>query len=555
MIVYVIQEHKYFQLRPKYKDTKKVISWDVLNAISPLFLGFLMNPAAFEFLERTGSVNWSELEAYAQNQIINDEDLISLKKYGYYEGSELIDDILLGLGLEEDEIIPEGGLPDPLDPWLEVFVKGNFETVEELNNYISTNSSAYAGQICSVTGENKVYLVINDENSGSLALREIGSSESGGQTGGAPLFEEDIVVSIGEEKTFGKYKNGDIIPAKNKNANEVIKMACFEVLEPDISISTNSTVLFGSTNVQINLNFSYVINTLGANIAELKIERKRNSDSNWTLILNNPAAASPFLDSFSQTQHDTSLINYRYTVADSAGGTKTISYNVEPASYLQPTISSASVGTTTRYRGDSSVNYTGTITKRSNLVPISSYKLQRSIDSGSWADVGSVVSVTSDPSTISVGLNEADASNSSVKNANNIRYRIAVTDSFRDSSNPVFLGEITISFLHKNLLMYSTSSSLSLSNVESASGFTLLDSKTRTINGVTASGGNYTYYVYKSSLGDLSNVIQNDSLPVLGAFSKQSDIIGTNPNGASVSYSVYRSNSTNAFTNAKLAFS
>ena len=103
--------------------------------------------------------------------------------------------------------------------------------------------------------------------------------------------------------------------------------------------------------------------------------------------------------------------------------------------------------------------------------------------------------------------------------------------------------------------MYSTSSSLSLSNVESASGFTLLDSKTRTINGVTASGGNYTYYVYKSSLGDLSNVIQNDSLPVLGAFSKQSDIIGTNPNGASVSYSVYRSNSTNAFTNAKLAFS
>jgi hypothetical protein len=83
----------------------------------------------------------------------------------------------------------------------------------------------------------------------------------------------------------------------------------------------------------------------------------------------------------------------------------------------------------------------------------------------------------------------------------------------------------------------------------------LTNNKNRTINGVTASGGKYTYYAYASSAGNLTSIIQDGAAPVLGAFTKLTDISGTNSFGASVIYRVYKSNATDAFTNNSLAFS
>jgi len=52
--------------------------------------------------------------------------------------------------------------------------------------------------------------------------------------------------SIATGKTFGKYGNGDVIPASGKTAAQVIQMAVFEALEPTLSLGSTSTdVLFG----------------------------------------------------------------------------------------------------------------------------------------------------------------------------------------------------------------------------------------------------------------------------------------------------------------------
>jgi hypothetical protein len=61
--------------------------------------------------------------------------------------------------------------------------------------------------------------------------------------------------------------------------------------------------------------------------------------------------------------------------------------------------------------------------------------------------------------------------------------------------------------------------------------------------------GNYTYILYPASYGDLSTIIQNGALPVLGAFTKLGDYTITNAYGASISVRVYKSNSDKAFSN------
>jgi hypothetical protein len=379
----------------------------------------------------------------------------------------------------------------------------------------------------------------------------VGVEAGGTGGGGGQLFTSDISVSIKDGKTFGQYKNGDTIPASGKNANEVIIMALFEAMEPTLSLSSSSEIQFGATSATISLNFSKTINTQGATAIVNKIERKRAGDSVWVTLTENINATSPLTDSFNQTQYDTSLVNYRYTVTDSANATKTITYNLAPTNYAAPTISSVNVGSTTRYKGDTVTTYIGTITKNSPLIAITSYQLQRNIDGAGWTNIGSSTSVTGNPATVSVSIAEPSASDSSLKNAASIQYRISVTDTYQTSP----LTASTISFLHKVGIVYKSATSISIADIDAAAGLSLSSSRGGTYNNVTAGPGVYTFYVYSSSLGDLTGVIQNGASPVLGAFTKLSNLTGTNSNNSNVSYIVYKSNSTNAFTSATLAFS
>jgi len=137
-------------------------------------------------------------------------------------------------------------------------------------------------------------------------------------------------------------------------------------------------------------------------------------------------------------------------------------------------------------------------------------------------------------------------------NSNSINYQYRVVD----SQNTTGIATANVSFLYGNYFGYNAATSLTTVNqIESLGNLFLSDSRSRTINNVTAGAGLYLYYAYKSEAGDLTSIIQDGAAPVLGAFTKQSDVPGTNLNGVSVTYRVYRSNATQAFTNNSLAFS
>jgi hypothetical protein len=139
-----------------------------------------------------------------------------------------------------------------------------------------------------------------------------------------------------------------------------------------------------------------------------------------------------------------------------------------------------------------------------------------------------------------------------VGNSNAYNYRYVVTDSIGSTAT----ATVNVSFLHGNYFGYNAATSLAtIAEIEALGNQVLSDSRSRTVNGVTAGAGLYTYYAYRAGAEDLTSIIQDGAAPVLGAFTKQSDIVGTNLNGVSVTYRVYRSNATQAFTNNSLAFS
>lgn len=360
----------------------------------------------------------------------------------------------------------------------------------------------------------------------------------------AQTFQNDITVSLSGGKTLGRYTNGQVIPAAGKTPEQVMNLIAVEPINPTVNLSSPTSIAFNQTAISNILNFSYVINSLGASVASVSLEWRRNSTGSWTVLSTNTGITT-FTHSLTDSNFNTQPFNYRYIVVDSAGATATATVNITPAAYVAPSIS-FSVGSTTRDLGDINTTVTGTITRNSANVALSSYQVQQSVNGGGWTNVGSSQSISGASASINVNDN-----NGSLINSTSIAYRVQVVDAFTTTTS----GTITIAFVHRNFLGYSTNTVLNLSQILALGNSTLSNSRVRAVTGVTAIGGNYTYYVYAASAGDLTSVILDGAAPVLGAFTKLTDVSGTNSFGANVSYRVYRSNATNAFTNNSLAFS
>lgn len=139
-------------------------------------------------------------------------------------------------------------------------------------------------------------------------------------------------------------------------------------------------------------------------------------------------------------------------------------------------------------------------------------------------------------------------------------YSLKTTDSGGDSD--VTITSSTISFNWRFRVKVGASSTSELANDTAAQtlyeGVTTTGSynnlKTNsqfTVDTSTAmnTAGNYTYIIYPASFTAITSIIQGGSIPVLGAFTDLGDFTITNQYGASVSYSFYRSNTTQAFSN------
>jgi hypothetical protein len=267
MIVYVISQGKYYQLRPRFKGTKEVIPWDLFMALPGPFRRVLIDPS-IEFSQvQEGDASesesfyftWSSLEADFSPEIY-----ANLSKYGWsvtgdfdqdgVEETMLLPGLVVGQGGWFDPTLEpgaegnylvapsDGTLPSLSDPWIEIFVKGNFNTLTNLEDYISSDGSAYAGQICSVIETGKVYLVINGtgEAVGALDLLEIGS---GGAGGGDDLLNDDLQV---KGVSIGSYEDGELIekdtPLETIIRNILQKRIPPTYTQPDFSIETTTTL-------------------------------------------------------------------------------------------------------------------------------------------------------------------------------------------------------------------------------------------------------------------------------------------------------------------------
>jgi len=285
---------------------------------------------------------------------------------------------------------------------------------------------------------------------------EISATGNGG--GSESVFEEDIIVSLSNGKTFGRYATGQTIPATGKTAAEVIQMASVEPINPTVSLTSPTSIEFNQTNVSNTINFSHVINSLNASIASARLEWRRGGSGSWTTLTASTSSSSTFTHTLTDTSFNAQSFDYRYTVTDSVGATATATLSITPAAYLSPTISLNVLGNNLtqvetslkREKGNVSSTLSGTITRRSSRVNLVSYTLQYSTDGSNWVNIGSSVNIGPGNSSI----NSTTHNDLNLKASTSIRYRVLVVDTYQQhlGSVGVLSGVTVVAFL--NLIFF-----------------------------------------------------------------------------------------------------
>lgn len=297
-----------------------------------------------------------------------------------------------------------------------------------------------------------------------------GSWLSTAATGGSgeTFFTGDLYVSIASGKTFGKYINGDTIPASGKTPSEVIKMALLEDIEASVSLSSSTTIPFNQTAISNVLNFSYQINTLGASVSGASLEFRRGGVGAWSVLSTGTGTPGTYTHSLTDSNYNTSGFNYRYTVFDSVGTSGTASLTITPSAYSAPTASLSIVGSnlvspesnSKREKGHINSTLGGTITRNSANVNLVSYQWQyQTSEENPFVDIGSPVSIGPGTTSItSTGHND-----SSLKTASYLIYRVKIIDDYQSYlSSQVYSSTSTVSFL--DLIFYGPTSAVPTSS-------------------------------------------------------------------------------------------
>ncbi len=249
-------------------------------------------------------------------------------------------------------------------------------------------------------------------------------------------FDSDILVSLLSTKSFGRYINGDIIPALGKTSVEVIIDALREEIPPTLSLNSSTTILFNQTDIENLLTYTYSINTLGATVSSTLLEWRRNNSGSWATLSTDTNLFS-FTHSLTDSNFNTQPFNYKYTVTDSQGATNTALKNITPGTYSVPVVTFNILAATLssiesnlkREKGNIESNISGLVTRNSGLVELVQYQLQYQKNStGPWVNIGATVSISGATAAISL-TNHNDVIN--LSNATSIRYRLEIQDEFQ----------------------------------------------------------------------------------------------------------------------------
>jgi hypothetical protein len=308
------------------------------------------------------------------------------------------------------------------------------------------------------------FLVAYDSETGFLSQKDdqgvisrIGVAPTA--SGVLETFPADILVSLSPGKSFGKYTNGDVIPANGKTAVEVIIQSLTEPITPTVTLNSSTTIGFNQTAISNVLTYTYSINSSGATAASTTLEWRRNNTGSWT-TLSTDINLFTFTHSLTDTGFNTQPFNYRYSVTDSQSATNLATKDITPASYIAPSISFSVIAATLssietnskREKGNIVSNISGLITRNSTNVGLSFYQLQyQKNGSGSWVNIGATVSISGATAAIPV-TNHNNPSN--LSDATSIGYRVQVTDSNQTTTSTTSLVNLL------NIIFYGPTSSI-----------------------------------------------------------------------------------------------
>lgn len=278
-----------------------------------------------------------------------------------------------------------------------------------------------------------------------------------GPQGDSFTFSAPILVSLVTGRSFGRYVNGDTIPATGKTTAEVMLMALTQEIPPTVTLSSSTTISFNQTAISNVLNFGYTINSLGATATSVLLERRRNGIGSW-IGLTNSIVLTTYTDTLTDSAFNTQVFNYRYTVTDSQGATNFATFNITPAAYQAPTIALSVIAATKsgpetnskREKGNIVSNLSGLITRNSPLVNLSYYQLQYQQNGGTWTNIGGTVSISGSTASISIYTHNDSLLNGS----DSIGYRVRVQDVYQLTDGTAN----SVSFL--NMIFYGTASSV-----------------------------------------------------------------------------------------------
>ena len=379
---------------------------------------------------------------------------------------------------------------------------------------------------------NKLYSVSSNLYWGDTALvTELSFS-------GLSVFNSDIVVSLTNGKTLGRYTNGDTIPTNGKTPQQVIELLSKEPIPPTLTLTSSTVILFNQTNISNVLNFYYIINSLGSAVSTVSLEWRRNNTGSWTVLSTNTSIVA-YTHNMTDSNFNTQVFNYRYIVTDNLGGTTTVTLNITPTAYVAPTISFSAPATsitspetnTTREKGNISSILQGSVSRNSPLVNILSYQYAYSLNGGAYVNIGSSVS---SPSTSGGTFNNVTNNDNALIGANTITYKVTITDTYGSTT----ISTYTITFY--NLVFYG---SISSAPVTSAAVRGLTNKRfTNTGNTFNLSTGtsliNFSVAIPTSL--SLSSVVDLDAL---NAIITSSYILNTfnvnNAGGVATSYKIY----------------
>lgn len=446
-------------------------------------------------------------------------------------------------------------------------------------------------------------------------------------TNWVPLGEatqaSNLTVQIPAANSFGKYKLNDIIPATGWNALEIIRDAVTGYVDPTVTASGNSTTyafqttsftpsghtvtfnvknnnrnsistgnnykiasveLYRRYNISGTANITdyTLVGDFTANLTELNTQGAPGTGTNFSYVHNTATTAgsnNDFYYAVKVVAYDGSGVAqtpvYIYnsgsltiTITNYQAPTVTQTNNFQTRVTPSTTVSNESPGT--RELGNQGTTIAGTITRNSPNVPVTGYKIQKSVNGGIFTDIANqTYTLTGNNATYTITTVNLDTTPTNPSTTTSIQYQIVVTDAYNTTYTTPAVTSTGGLISFQSAFIVGRSSTPITGTIDGAlingllgTGNVFKQLRTAWAGHGTIAPSNqsdspatYVYLAYPASVVDITSITQG-ALIITGGFTKETipseNISRTNSFDATINYKVYVSNAPNSFDGTAL---